>query len=358
LSQIERIASEYLGLQGEEAREAGAVGYIGRCIVQATLPHSEPKDCSFERKNGLYVLSITAPKSIGLPYGIFPRLVLMWMTGEVVRTQQPHLLLGDRLGDFMSDLGISPTGGARGTITYLREQMKRLFSSSIDFYCVQHDHAAGSGMRVADNFELWWTPRGPHHSDLWMSYVELSPKFFAELRDFSIPDDLRRVKMLRRSPLAFDIYTWWTYRFSYLRKQTEVPWEALYLQFGANYATLRQFRYEFRAAIQKAHKAYPEAKIEEGKYGLILRPSPPSVPKLTVPVGPILASPERAARWIKRFPGKYRKFLRELNLIKVAMVGQRVMDQRAEIQDRAELAAERSGVPFEIAYRLVALDEA
>lgn len=44
--------------------------------------------------------------------------------------------------------------------------------------------------------------------------------------------------MLRalRSPLALDIYCWLTYRASYLRRPTEIPWTALALQFGAGYA--------------------------------------------------------------------------------------------------------------------------
>jgi hypothetical protein len=112
----------------------------------------------------------------------------------------------------------------------------------------------------------------------------------------------------------------------------------------------------FRAAVQKAHRAYPEATIGEGKLGLVLKPSPPSVAKLTVPAGPVLASPERATRWSKRYPAKYRKFIHELELIREALVGQNVVDERAELQDRVEFAAQRSGVPLEIAYRLVNLD--
>jgi hypothetical protein len=51
-------------------------------------------------------------------------------------------------------------------------------------------------------------------------------------------------------------------------------WEALFVQFGANYSTLRQFKYEFRGAVQKARRAYPEATIEEGKFGLVLKLNP------------------------------------------------------------------------------------
>jgi hypothetical protein len=163
--------------------------------------------------------------------------------------------------------------------------------------------------------------------------------------------------MLRKSPLSLDIYTWWTHRFSYLKRQTEVPWEALYLQFGSSYATLSQFRYEFRAALQRAHKAYPEANIEEGKRGLILKPSPTSVPKLLSMAGPEVATPTKAERWAKRFPGKYRKFLRELQLIKEARTGRQLVQPHAELQDRAQVAASRANIPVEIAYRLVGLDQ-
>lgn len=269
--QLGKIAAEFLAMEKEDATEAGTLAYIGRCVVQATLPHSDPKpEYSFERQNGTYTLSITAPKRIGLPYGILPRLILIWISGEVIRTQEPRLFLGDHLAQFMRALGITPTGGKRGTITYLRDQMKRLFSSTIHFSSTVEERDRGSGCLVADDYELWWKPKTPDQSDLWQSWVELSPKFFAELNNFSIPIDLRRVKMLRRSPLALDIYTWWTYRFSYLKRQTEIPWEALFVQFGASYETMFHFREAFRTALARAHQAYPEANIAEGKYGLIL----------------------------------------------------------------------------------------
>jgi hypothetical protein len=109
------------------------------------------------------------------------------MTGEVVRTQQPRLLLGDRLSHFMADLDISPTGGRNGSITYLRDQMRQLFSSSIDFYSTREEHDRGSGMKIADDYQLWWRPKTPDEAALWTSSVDLSPKFFAELRDYCVP---------------------------------------------------------------------------------------------------------------------------------------------------------------------------
>lgn len=237
-TRMSRLAAEFLSIEREEAKQAGALGYIGRFAVQATLPHSDPSpEYSFERRNGNYTLSITAPKSVGLPYGTYPRLILIWMTGEVVRTQSSHLLLGRSLSDFMAQLGKAPTGGRNGTITQLREQLNRLFSSMIRLAYHDDGHDTSPGFLLAEDYELWWKKRDSAENELWQSWIDLGPKFFAELRDHSVPVDLRRVKLLQRSPLLLDIYTWQTYRFSYLRRPTEVPWEALFLQFGASYTT-------------------------------------------------------------------------------------------------------------------------
>jgi hypothetical protein len=352
--QISKIAAEYLQIQENEAREAGALGYLGRCVVQATLPHSDPApEYSFERKNGSYTFAITAPKSIGLPYGIFPRLVLIWLSGEVVRTQETRLFLGDHLAEFMRALDLTPTGGKNGSITYLRDQLKRLFSSSIDFFSTDPGCDKNRGCKIAEAYDLWWKPSNPEQPDLWKSWVELSPKFFAELRDFSVPIDLRRVKMLRRSPLALDIYTWWTYRFSYLTKQTEVPWEALFVQFGADYKTMFHFREAFRAAVARARQAYPEANIAEGKSGLILRPSRTSILKL-LPL-PTVASEKRASQWINRHQHKFQQFLRQLELMKETAVGVQITNWNAEMTRRARLASQQADVPLDIAYRVINL---
>jgi hypothetical protein len=55
-----------------------------------------------------------------------------------------------------------------------------------------------------------------------------------------IPIDTRALKALTRSPLAIDLYVWLTYRMSYLKEPTTVPWELLSLQTGAHYREVRQ----------------------------------------------------------------------------------------------------------------------
>lgn len=115
---------------------------------------------------------------------------------------------------------------------------------------------------------------------------------------------------------------------------------------------MRDFKRNFLLAAAKVQRrAYPEAKVEEGKRGLILKPSATSVRKLPPPQ-PRNATPAAAERWTRRFSGKFLKFRRELELIAEARAGRYIVDQDAELRGRVELAAHRANVPLEVAYAL------
>lgn len=271
ISELARVA---LAIEAEEAKEAGALGYMARVLTQATLPHRAQSSLQFMRRNGAFVLSITALSPMGLPYGSIPRLLLSWMTTEAIRTQQPVLELGPTLSAFMAELGLARQGGERGDITRLRDQMKRLLCSAISCHYEDKGHNCGVGFNIADRYDLWWNPKQPNQLPLWKSTVTLGANFFKEITERPIPIDLRALKALKRSPLALDIYCWMTYRMSYLRKETEIPWSALQLQFGTDYDRTIDFKRCFLKQLKFAQSIYDCAKVEEGKQGLILKPSP------------------------------------------------------------------------------------
>jgi hypothetical protein len=276
----DRIAREAVAIAQHEAIDAGALGFMARLLVQATLPHRDPgPDIStFERSNGDFRLLVMAPPRIGLPWGKCPRVLLCWLVTEAVRTRSPHIKLGASLSAFMRGLGQVPTGGRWGTINRLRDQVRRLFSSTIRCSYSSPGRFEDAGLVVASRFSLWWNPATPEQPDLFGSFVELSPDFFEAVIDRPIPIDLRVLRALR-SPLALDIYCWLTYRASYLRKPTEIPWPALALQFGASYAEPRKFRYFFLKQARSVLRVYPEARVSESARGLVLSPAAPHIPK-------------------------------------------------------------------------------
>lgn len=274
---LNNFITEVLAIEAEEAKKAGALGYMARALVQATMPHKQIAGNEFTRKNGAFTLSILAPSKVGLPYGTIPRLIIAWLTTEAVLTKSRNLCLGHTLSSFMLDLGLVPTGGRWGSITRLREQTKRLFTSSISCFYETQTNESERGFRVADSHDLWWAPKSPNQGTLFESTVTLSEAFFNEIVNFPIPIDLRALKALKRSPLAIDIYCWLTYRISYLKKNASIPWEALQLQFGSDYAQTAQGTRDFKRAfireLRKVTTVYKDTALETDSRSLILKPS-------------------------------------------------------------------------------------
>jgi len=274
---LNKLITEALAIEAEEAKEAGTIGYMARALVQATLPHSKHEGTEFERKNGLFRLSILSPSKIGLPYGSIPRLLVAWLTTEAVRTKEKEITLGNTLSKFMSELDLIPTGGRWGSITSLRNQMKKLFAAAISCTYDDGHHWAIRNVQPVSKANLWWNPKNPSQASLFQSTVTLGDEFFNEAINSPVPVDMRVLKALRRSPLALDIYCWLTYRMSYLQRKTLIPWGALQAQFGADYAFdaqgIRNFKKAFLRELRKIYLVYPSAKIETEQNSLVLLPS-------------------------------------------------------------------------------------
>jgi hypothetical protein len=285
----DKFVADCLAMEEESAQEAGMLGYMARVLVQATMPHSAKSGNEFSRSNGRLHVSILAPTEIGLPYGSYPRLLLAWLTTEAVRTKSSTLYLGDSLSDFMSKLGLLPTGGRWGTIPRLRDQANRLFKSYVTAYETiregNRSRDRGGNIMVAEDWDLWWDPRSSaDQGSLFQSWVKLTDRFFGQVTDRPVPVDLRAIRTLKKSPLALDLYAWATYRVSYLSNRTEIPWEALQMQFGADYGPNPQGRRDFKKklvdAMRKVMAVYPDLKASEGDVGLVLLPSPSHIRQL------------------------------------------------------------------------------
>lgn len=272
------LALEALGAEDAEAKREGYVVYCARLLVQATLPHSDPGDgvTEYERSNGFVHVHIQAPKQFGLPFGTYPRLLLSWMTTEAVRTKSPELEMGHSLREFMGKLGIGTSGK---DIARLRDHMKRLFKSTVSAMYLENGRLKDKGFRPVEDFDLLWDHRSPSQTSLWQSTLKLNQTFFEEITRRPVPVDLNALRQLAktRSPLALDLYTWLTYRMSYLREATTVPWEGLALQFGGDYKRTRAFKAKLIKQLASVSAVYPKAKFEPSSAGLKLYPSPPHV---------------------------------------------------------------------------------
>jgi hypothetical protein len=270
---IVNLVNEALEIEAQEAKEVGALGFMARSLIQATMPHSKPKDLMFSRVNGNFTLTMWGNPSMGLPYGSIPRLLMAWLTTEAVRRKSREIVLGSSLSEFMRELGIVPTGGRWGTIARLKAQTTKLFSCAISCTYADKATAQGVNLTIAKQYTLWWDPKDPKQGTLFDSSVELSEDFYREIVIRPVPVDMRALKALSKSPMAIDIYTWLTHRMSYLRGDISIPWEALALQFGSDYNRLIDFKIKFIRQLKAVHTVYPEARFETEESGLYLKPS-------------------------------------------------------------------------------------
>jgi hypothetical protein len=288
------LIRESFAIEAQEAQEAGTLAYMARVFAQTSMPYRDPGDLpAWTRSNGAVTLmmqpAIRRTKGGGhqlvYPYGTIPRLLMAWVSTEAVRTKDRELFLGHNLSEFMSQLGLVPTGGRWGTVTRLRDQTHRLFGASITAtWELGNDDAGRAGgerMDVAQRWQLWWDTREPSTPGLLRSTVTIAEAFFEQLLSRPVPIDMRAMLALRGSAMRLDIYAWLTYRMSYLRKRCEIPWERLRLQFGSTFEDTKQGRYNFRRDFEshllQVLVVYSAANVEVCERGLVLLPSRPHV---------------------------------------------------------------------------------
>jgi Plasmid encoded RepA protein len=261
------------------------VVFLARELILCTLPHSDPGNVpTWSRTNGNLTLRIQPtykkdPETgkdvcIGYPYGIIPRLILVWIVTEIIRTKSRRLELGNRLADFLLKLGLDPSrGGDRSDIKRFRQQMERLLSALISFeYSLKGEGRSGRAwldMKIAPKAVLWWSDKDPDQNSLFGSWIEVGEEFFNAIMNAPHPLDIRVVRHVKDSSLGIDLYTILN-REAYRAMKDDKPrflaWEWLHEQTGNEYKRLDLFRRDALIQIEA---------ITEVHSGLILKQQRP-----------------------------------------------------------------------------------
>jgi hypothetical protein len=118
---------------------------------------------------------------------------------------------------------------------------------------------------------------------LWQDRVLLDEDFYRALREHPVPVSEAALRAIGPRSMVIDVYIWLAYRLHALKRDTEVSWPALFAQFGSGFGRLRRFRAHFLECLAIALAAYPDARVDTSERGLVLRPSRPSVGKLSRP---------------------------------------------------------------------------
>lgn len=262
--------------------------YLHALLCQLGLPRARTPMREFIRTSGNASMMLTAGKRFTgqgwqdcpLPYGTKPRLTLIHLCSEAVRTQNPVIDVGDGLKPFLSAVGIPLCGK---NWSDFKNQMTYLACSEMNFAFTANGKITQTRFNPIDSFSAWAAPDTDQRG-FWPDEIALSPRFFETLCEHAVPLDPRAIHALQSSALAMDAYTWLAHRLCRVKTNAGVKlsWANLKEQFGQEYKTAKDFKKEFRAALRKALCVYPDARVSEEMGGIRLYPSSSPVKRATV----------------------------------------------------------------------------
>jgi hypothetical protein len=264
------------------------IDFLHTIQCQIGIPYKNPGDQvrEWDRKQGNASLRIEAgsaidPKTgefvkLGLPYGEKPRLVLIHLASEAVRTGQPVVDVEGSMTAFGRSLGLETNGQQ---LKSLKDQLARLASATVRMGVVEEGRAVQVNTQFVSAFDLWF-PKQSDQRILWPSTVRLSDGYFQSLGRHAVPLDHRAVGILASSSMALDVYVWLAQRLHRVPpgRPQQITWLALHEQFGQGFARLRDFRRRFLQTLHHVQAAYPNARLTASEVGLTLEHSPPPVP--------------------------------------------------------------------------------
>ena len=234
--------------------------FLPRDLVSMTLPHSRMEGNEYSRVDGKRKLILLAAQSVGLPYGVYARLILMFLTTERIRSKDRRFELKASWRAFLKKLQL-PWNGEK--YRAIQNQLERLCGTTFIVRCTDKRNKKLTNMLISDQW--FQSPDGVQ--------VTFSESFYDMTGSAVIPLETDIVYKLKRSPLTLDLYAWLTYRTTNLDKETFIPWHTLQPQFGATYKRLCDFRKKFRASLRAVLKLKPITPlVEDRKYGLLLSP--------------------------------------------------------------------------------------
>jgi len=264
------------------------IDFLHTIQCQIGIPYKNPGDHvrEWDRKQGNASLRIEAGSAIdpvtgefvklGLPYGEKPRLVLIHLASEAVRTGKPLVDVEGSMTGFARSLGMETNGQQ---LKSLKDQLARLASATVRMGVVEEGRAVQVNTQFVSAFDLWF-PKQHDQRILWPSTVRLSEEYFQSLGKHAVPLDHRAVGILASSSMALDVYSWLAQRLHRVPpgRPQQITWLALHEQFGQGFSRVRDFRRSFLQTLHHVQAAYPHARLISSEVGLTLEHSPPPVP--------------------------------------------------------------------------------
>jgi len=274
------------------AGETPSPSFLHSALCAMSLPVRRPADehAPIIRQDGQYTLVITPKQvvgkldgqqrlqSLGVPYGSLPRLVLIHIMTEAVRTKSRHVVLGSTFTDWMRRMGFRTISyGPRGSATLIKEQLDRLLACE---WMIRWESEAQQGEREFGVKEIKLTNEYvgvDRRNGTFVREIYLTEGFFEHLRQHAVPLNEHAIRQLRDSATALDLYTWLAYRLPRInsKRPATISWQQLAVHFGNDGKNIRKFRQTVRDAWERqVSGVYPDARADFDTTVIRLHASP------------------------------------------------------------------------------------
>jgi len=275
----------FLRVQDEEPVPA----FLHSALCAMSLPTKRPKDDTqpIVREDGKYALAInprpilqnvdgkSVMQSLGVPYGAYPRVALIYLLSQAVVKQSRDVYLGRNFTEWMRRLGYQTVSyGPRGTANLMREQVDRLLACEWQIRWDGNDAGdnafAVRDVKISNEYAGSLDKNGAFARE-----IRMSEAFYSHLVDHAVPLNEIAIRELKGIPTALDLYTYLAYRLPRIGsdKGQVISWDQLAKHLG-NDADSKRFRQTVRETMQIVSAVYPNANVDLSGRKVVLHPSP------------------------------------------------------------------------------------
>lgn len=280
--------------ESDDSGIADIAAQVHAGLCQTALPYSRPLDDSkpWERRGIGATLTVTPGFArrieggervpVGVPYGSKARLIMIYIQTMGFRSRV--VPLGTSMSAWIRSLGLSVTGGRKGTIGEIKEQILRLSNCQLILEVTERLRSGAvrtveQRASIASGLQLWADQPG---REQWPNEIELDDRFYHHLQVNAVALDKAAVAALSGHSLGLDTYASLAHWLPRIGSPMAMKWSQLVQAFGSEGETASTFGRRLRNVLPAVCKAYPTARVEVNRTGLLLYPSPPPVPEFRV----------------------------------------------------------------------------
>lgn len=279
------IVSTNTILKSNEETAFGKNAFWSPLLAQFCLPPRKVTGSAWAVNNEFITLKTASNSEI--PYGAYPRLLLSYVTLQIIKTDSQVVDLGKTQNQFLKMLDLGCDGK---TIQRFNLQALNLFRSIIEIEIKPTSETRtleGKGtvhelINISDRC-TFWEDNEENSKKKWLGELLVNKNFFDFVKSMGgIPFNFRRYASLTRSSMAMDLYIWLPYTLFNLQQQRHYSASLKFFQlqqkFDANSSlSRRDFKIKFLNCFSKVLRHYPDfydnVKLsEDGKHLVLTKP--------------------------------------------------------------------------------------